>query len=83
MLPKSASNTKLLKALDINDIEDTVRIRKLKFIKQLMNNRLTARIITSQIANIGSTHKHSLIRDVIENYLAKPLQDVCSTSKLY
>jgi hypothetical protein len=82
MLPKNVSNTKLLKALDINDIEDAVKIRKLKFVKQLMNNRLTARIITAQIATIESAHKHSLIRDVVENYLAKPLHDVNSTNKL-
>jgi hypothetical protein len=82
MLPKNTSNTKLTQALNIPDIEKSIKIRKLKFIKQLLDNGLTRRIIEKQVSDAGKIHKHSLIKDVLDNYITNDHENVDNLAKL-
>jgi hypothetical protein len=63
-LNKYSKTTPLYNALFLNDMDTTLKIIKLKFLIQLMENDLCKHILTNQMLQHNKLHKSSLLKQI-------------------
>lgn len=65
-LTKYHSTSMLVNALDIEPLVSVIKTRKLAFVKQLMMNRVTRRILSVQLGNLKLLANKSFIRELVK-----------------
>ncbi len=81
-LPKHSSVTKIFNALNITPIDVVIKKRKLNFLVRISENNITREIAEAQSIMINNLHKQSLLREIYENYISKPIPEINTLAEL-
>ena len=65
-LTKYHSTSMIINSLDIEPLTETIKMRKASFVKQLMGNRVTRKILNMQLGNLKLLANKSLIREIVK-----------------